>query len=155
MTGRAVNLVIPDAASMQHLGQRMASHLTGGDVVLLHGDLGAGKTTLTQGIAAGLGVTGAVASPTFTLANEYRGRIPLRHVDLYRLREEEVADLGFVEWMDDPATVTVVEWPERAVNLLPVRYVLVEIIHGEPGSRIVTLTPVGEFPWLGQLAEGA
>ena len=155
MTEGAVNVVIPDAAVMQQFGQRMATHLREGDVVLLHGDLGAGKTTLTQGIAAGLGVTGAVASPTFTLANEYRGRIPLRHVDLYRLRDDEVADLGFVEWMDDSATVTVVEWPERAVNLLPVRYLLAEIIHGEPGSRIVTLTPAGEFPWLGQLAEGA
>lgn len=155
MTDGGITMHVPDAASMQRLGQRMAAHLREGDVVLLHGDLGAGKTTLTQGIAAGLGVTGAVASPTFTLANEYPGRIPLRHVDLYRLRDEEVADLGFVEWMDDPATVTVIEWPERAVNLLPVQYVLVEIIHGEPGSRIVTLTPVGEFPWLGQLAEGA
>src|SRR4029079_9501597 len=94
-------------------GERFAGRLQAGDVVLLHGDLGAGKTAFVRGIARGLGATpDDVTSPTFTLMQEHRGRLTLIHVDLYRLAPEEVAALGIEESTDDPAVIAV-EWAER------------------------------------------
>jgi tRNA threonylcarbamoyladenosine biosynthesis protein TsaE len=97
------------------LGASLAELLEPGDIVLLVGELGAGKTELAKGIAAGLGVTEAVVSPTFTLAREYEGRLPLVHADLYRLDHgDEIADLG----LDDfDRGVAVVEWGDRATAL--------------------------------------
>jgi tRNA threonylcarbamoyladenosine biosynthesis protein TsaE len=94
-------------------GERLAARLCAGDVVLLHGDLGAGKTAFVRGIARGLGASPEdVTSPTFTLMQEYRGRMTLVHVDLYRLAPEEVAGLGIEESTDEPAVIAV-EWAER------------------------------------------
>ena len=94
-------------------GERFAGQLQAGDVVLLYGDLGAGKTAFVRGIARGLGASGdEVTSPTFTLMQEYRGQLTLVHVDLYRLSEEEVSALGVEESTDDPAVIAV-EWAER------------------------------------------
>lgn len=112
------------AAETQSVGADLAGTLRGGDVVLLRGDLGAGKTTLAQGIARGLGVVGPVQSPTFTLIAEYpasrlgpRGQFV--HVDLYRLDgEAELSTIGLDEYLDCPTCVTVVEWPDRAEALL-------------------------------------
>ena len=100
-------------------GQELGSLLQAGDVIALIGDLGAGKTTLTQGIALGLGVTDRVTSPTFTLVQEYKGRVPLFHFDPYRLeRPEDVYDFGFEEYMERGGVV-VVEWADKVVALLP------------------------------------
>jgi len=94
-------------------GERLVARLRAGDVVLLHGDLGAGKTAFVRGIARGLGASpDDVTSPTFTLMQEYRGRMTLVHVDLYRLAPEEVAALGIEESTDDAAVIAV-EWAER------------------------------------------
>jgi tRNA threonylcarbamoyladenosine biosynthesis protein TsaE len=94
-------------------GERFAAQLRAGDVVLLHGDLGAGKTAFVRGIARGLGASAEeVTSPTFTLMQEYRGRLTLVHVDLYRLSPDEVSGLGVEESTDDPAVIAV-EWAER------------------------------------------
>jgi tRNA threonylcarbamoyladenosine biosynthesis protein TsaE len=94
-------------------GERFAGQLEAGDVVLLYGDLGAGKTAFVRGIARGLGASGdEVTSPTFTLMQEYRGRLTLVHVDLYRLSPEEVSALGIEESTDDPAVIAI-EWAER------------------------------------------
>jgi tRNA threonylcarbamoyladenosine biosynthesis protein TsaE len=94
-------------------GERFASRLRPGDVVLLHGDLGAGKTAFVRGLATGLGAPPAdVSSPTFTLVQEYRGRLTLYHVDLYRLQPVEVGDLGLDELSEGNAVVAV-EWAER------------------------------------------
>jgi tRNA threonylcarbamoyladenosine biosynthesis protein TsaE len=94
-------------------GERLAARLRAGDVVLLHGDLGAGKTAFVRGIARGLGASpDDVTSPTFTLMQEYRGRMTLVHVDLYRLAPEEVFALGIEESTDEPAVVAI-EWAER------------------------------------------
>jgi tRNA threonylcarbamoyladenosine biosynthesis protein TsaE len=95
------------------LGERLGALLQAGDVVLLHGALGAGKTALTQGIGRGLGVAETVNSPTFTLLKEHVGRLPLYHFDLYRLDEPgEVEALGFEQYFDGDG-VCVVEWAER------------------------------------------
>jgi tRNA threonylcarbamoyladenosine biosynthesis protein TsaE len=101
------------------LGERLGKMLAAGDVVALYGDLGAGKTTLTKGIALGLGLDADVHSPTFTLIHEHFGAIPLYHVDLYRLSsEEEVETLGLEEYIYDDG-VTVIEWAEKTRSLLP------------------------------------
>lgn len=100
------------------LGERIARHLKKNDVVALTGELGAGKTTLIQGIAKGLGVKNYVTSPTFTIVNEFKGRIPLYHMDLYRLRSNDISDLALDECFDRGG-VTVIEWAEKMKGSLP------------------------------------
>jgi tRNA threonylcarbamoyladenosine biosynthesis protein TsaE len=100
-------------AETEAAGTRLAESLGSGAVVLLYGDLGAGKTAFTRGIAQGLGIDPAeVSSPTFTLVQEYHGRLTLYHVDLYRLEEREVDDLGLEELVLGDGVV-VIEWAER------------------------------------------
>lgn len=94
-------------------GERLAAHLQPGDVVLLYGDLGAGKTAFVRGLARGLGASADdVSSPTFTIVQEYSGRVPLYHVDLYRLEPKEVDDLGLEELVAGDGVVAI-EWAER------------------------------------------
>ena len=100
-------------AETRRLGSLLGSLLQPGDVVLLTGDLGAGKTAFTQGIGAGLGVTDTINSPTFTILKEYMGRVPLYHFDLYRIEDpDELLALGFEDYFGG-AGVSVVEWAER------------------------------------------
>ncbi len=105
----------------QKLGEELAVQIKNGGIVCLYGDLGAGKTTLTQGIAKGLGVGQNIISPTFILMRRYELRENfLYHVDLYRLNDlEEVKGLGIEEIMDDPKNVVIIEWPEKIESLLP------------------------------------
>lgn len=115
------------AQATRELGARLGRQARPGDVIALYGELGAGKTCLIQGIAAGLGVTEAVTSPTFVLIAEYAGRLPFYHVDLYRLeRLEEIEALGLEEILDGDG-VTAVEWAEKAEALLPSRSLRVRI----------------------------
>ena len=121
------------------VGARLAERLGPGDVVALTGELGAGKTCFTQGLARGLGVTGRVVSPTFVLVNEYRGRMPVHHVDAYRTESlTELLDLGLDELFSGDG-VTVVEWADKLLPLLPARaiHVHIEGVGDEP--RIVTI----------------
>ena len=110
--------VVPTAADMRALGERLADLLRAGDLVVLTGELGAGKTTLVQGIGVGLGVRAPVLSPTFVIARVHRdGRLPLVHVDAYRLGSDaEVDDLDLDAELED--SVTVVEWGEGLVERL-------------------------------------
>lgn len=113
----------------QALGARLGRQAAAGDVIALYGELGAGKTCLIQGVAAGLGVPPPVTSPTFILIAEYAGRLPLYHVDLYRTEGlDEIRALGLEELFDGDG-LTVVEWAEKAEALLPARSVRVRI-HG-------------------------
>jgi tRNA threonylcarbamoyladenosine biosynthesis protein TsaE len=129
------------------VGRSVGDLLEPGDVVLLAGELGAGKTQLAKGIAASLEVAEPVVSPTFTIAREYEGRIRLVHVDVYRLdRAQEVLDLGLDDTGDD--VVTVVEWGDVAGAYLPaerleIRLEPVDTDGAMDDDRVITMTPCG------------
>ena len=126
---RILRLSSPSAEATRELGVRLGRGARSGDVFALYGELGAGKTCLIQGIAAGLGVAGPVTSPTFVLVAEYQGRLPLYHVDLYRTGSlEEIRALGLEELLYGDG-VTVLEWAEKAEALLPACTVRIRI-HG-------------------------
>ncbi|HEX4654639.1 MAG TPA: tRNA (adenosine(37)-N6)-threonylcarbamoyltransferase complex ATPase subunit type 1 TsaE [Mycobacteriales bacterium] len=140
-------LTVPTAEDMRALGERLAADLVVGDLVVLTGELGAGKTTFVQGLAAGLGATGPVLSPTFVIARVYPdGRVPLVHVDAYRLGSRvEVDDLDLDA--DVAESVTVVEWGEGLVEgLTPDRIVVtIDRSYDEADeTRRVVVTTVGE-----------
>jgi tRNA threonylcarbamoyladenosine biosynthesis protein TsaE len=99
-------------------GKDLAKGLKRNDIIALTGDLGAGKTTLIQGIAKGLGIKNYVTSPTFTIINEFIGKIPLYHVDLYRLDKGDMDDIALEEYFSKGG-VTVIEWAEKTAELLP------------------------------------
>lgn len=125
-------------------GRELASSLRAGDLVVLSGPLGAGKTALAQGIGAGLGVTGRVTSPTFVIARVHRGPLPLVHVDAYRLRDSgrlDLDDLGIDEELD--GAVVVVEWGEGVVERLSESHLDVRIERCDDDVRVVTVTGVG------------
>ncbi len=125
------------AAATQALGAALAPLLEPGDIVLLVGGLGAGKTTFVQGMATGLGYGGAVTSPTFTLRHTYGGRVELVHVDLWRLEQRsEILDLALEEELEEGAVV-VVEWGEGAEDILGERALVVRLeTTGEDERRI-------------------
>jgi tRNA threonylcarbamoyladenosine biosynthesis protein TsaE len=124
---------------MQALGQELARGLECGRVIALCGELGAGKTELVKGMAAGLGFDGVVTSPTFTLLQEYRGgRIPLFHLDCYRVEEAaELVDLGWDDLIEEGALA--VEWADRFPELLPAETLMLEIETEPGGGRVVRL----------------
>ncbi|MGI8425398.1 MAG: tRNA (adenosine(37)-N6)-threonylcarbamoyltransferase complex ATPase subunit type 1 TsaE [Actinomycetota bacterium] len=132
------------AGETARLGTALSPVLIPGDVIVLSGDLGAGKTTFTQGLAVGLGITENVTSPTFLLMKEYfGGRYPLMHMDIYRLeRIQEVIDLGYDEFLD-PADIVVVEWGDMVEPLLPKDHLQVILRHIDDNSRTVELVPKG------------
>ena len=124
---RDVDIISHSLEQTRRIGARLAALLQPGDLILLDGPFGAGKTSFTQGIARGLGVgSDYITSPTFTLINEYEdGRLPLYHVDLYRLEDlEQVRELGLLDYIEGEG-VTVIEWPQRAEGLLPTQFLRV------------------------------
>jgi tRNA threonylcarbamoyladenosine biosynthesis protein TsaE len=134
---------LPSAEDTKALGRELAGLLRAGDLVVLAGPLGAGKTALTQGIGAGLGVPGPVTSPTFVLARVHRGgRVPLVHVDAYRL-----GSMADVDDLDLDATaeeaVTVVEWGHGLVEQLADEHLVVELDRRDDDVRTARLVPVG------------
>lgn len=128
----------PSAADLRDLAENRGRALGAGAVLALQGPLGAGKTEYTKGLAAGLGVSGPVTSPTFALLQEYPGgRLPLFHLDFYRLETaQEVLDLGWDELLERGGVV-VVEWPELFPELVPEEAQLIEIAYAEAGGRWV------------------
>ena len=111
----------------QAIGERLGARLGAGAVVACTGELGAGKTCFLQGLARGLGVTGDVTSPTFVLVNQYRGRLPVYHLDAYRTGSlTELVDLGLEEMLHGDG-VTVIEWADKLLPLLPARTIHVHL----------------------------
>ncbi|MBQ1511505.1 MAG: tRNA (adenosine(37)-N6)-threonylcarbamoyltransferase complex ATPase subunit type 1 TsaE [Selenomonadaceae bacterium] len=117
-----------------------------GTVLCLEGDLGAGKTLFVQALAATLGVESEVTSPTFNLMNIYEGICPILHFDLYRLEsEEQLEDIGFFEYTEDPEGIVVIEWADKFPDALPEEYVTVRLERTEnPDERCVLFSCIGE-----------
>lgn len=125
----------------EHLGKLLGGLAAPGDVICLDGDLGAGKTALSQAIARGLDVpdTCYVTSPSFAILHEYEGRLPMYHMDFYRLQDAgEAEDLGFDEYFYLTG-LTVIEWSNRAIELLPDERINLLIVQNDDLSRTVTL----------------
>jgi len=123
-------LTTGDEEETRAVGSRLGKALRKGDVLLLSGDLGTGKTCLTQGIGRGLDCEGQVNSPSFVLMNEYAGRERLFHADLYRIEDvEDLDELGLWDYAE--RGVLVIEWPERGAELLPGDGVVVELRYGD------------------------
>lgn len=127
-----------------NLGIKLAPFLKAGDVVVLNGDLGAGKTTFTKGVAKGLGISDIIKSPTFTIIREYNsGRLPLYHMDVYRLENGGAEDLGLDEYFDGSG-VSIVEWAQFAKDELPEDFLAISFHRtSEDNKRILTFDPHG------------
>ena len=124
----------------QRLGRELGCAARSGDVILLVGNLGAGKTCLTQGIAWGLDIDGYARSPSFVVVNEYKGRLPMYHIDLYRLDSiAEIADLGLDDYLYGQG-LCVVEWADKALNLMPPQNLLIKIDFVSGNERKLELT---------------
>lgn len=134
----------PDPAATTALGLALGRVAQAGDVVCLWGDLGAGKTHLAKAIGAGLGVTDTITSPSFILMAEYPGRLPLFHIDLYRLDDASDALAGGLIDDRQAAGVTLVEWPERLGPALPTRRLDVVIDGSGDDPRSITIRAVGD-----------
>lgn len=139
-----VGLRTGNADETRAVGEAFSALLRPRDAVILTGELGAGKTTLAQGIARGLGVTDRVVSPTFTLVREYHGRLDVAHVDVYRLeRLQDVMDLGLEELSDGEA-VLLVEWGDAVEEILPADHLTIELTGSEDDAgRLLAFTPRG------------
>lgn len=139
-----IEVATTSASGTRAVARAVAELVRAGDLLVLAGDLGAGKTAFTQGLGAALGVTDPITSPTFTLAQRYEGRLRLHHLDVYRLGSlDEVADLDIGELLDDDAA-TVVEWGDSILGALPADYLEVRFTFGEgDDDRTVAFTAVG------------
>lgn len=142
------------AEETRALGEKMARELRPGDVILLEGPLGAGKSELARGIARGLGVAETVTSPSFTILNVYTsGRIPLYHFDWYRLEsEEELYELGMEEYLGGDG-IALVEWPGRCPDALPADFLMIEILPEGENGRTFRAALHGGFRQLSALRE--
>lgn len=136
---------LPSNEATIALGEMVGKNLRPGDILLLEGDLGAGKTTFAQGVAKGLGVDEFVNSPTFVIINEYfSGRLPLYHMDLYRVEDEsQLYDLGIEEYFFGNG-VCLVEWPAIALPLMPGEVAWIRLEQSGDG-RVVTLETHGDY----------
>jgi tRNA threonylcarbamoyladenosine biosynthesis protein TsaE len=128
-------------------GERLAAELGPGDVVLVSGELGVGKTTFIRGACRGLGVTGPVTSPTFTIGHTYKGRLPVAHVDLYRLEELDAEDPALLDDYVTEDSVSLIEWPAVAEPRLERVTHRVRIAHAGENRREIELRRVSSGPF--------
>ena len=128
-------------AETEVFAEKLASTFVGGEVLLLCGELGAGKTHFVKGLARGLGIDEVITSPTFALHNSYAGRLTLNHFDFYRIEDsEEVEVLGLNEFFYDKNAIAAIEWSENIASLLPKRCVTVSIDKIDDTSRKITVS---------------
>lgn len=138
---KRVQITTGSVQQTESFAEQFAQSLVGGEVLLLEGDLGAGKTHFVKGLARGLGVNDVVTSPTFALHNSYSGRLVLNHFDFYRIdSSEEVAVLGLDEFFFDRGAVAAIEWSERVADLLPAHCITVRIQKQSDTERRITIT---------------
>ncbi len=140
-----VRIVLKGLKETEEFGEKLGSILKPGDIISLTGDLGAGKTTLTKSIGKGLGVEDYITSPTFTLINEYKGRINLYHFDVYRLEGSmDLYDLGFEEYIYSDG-ISIIEWGDKIEEALPKERINIRIEKGtELDERIIYIYGEGE-----------
>ena len=139
-----LKLITHSPEQTQQLGTSIGEMTQPGDVILLTGELGTGKTCLTQSIAWGLNIQEYTLSPSFVIMRELHGRLPLYHIDLYRLDNiEEIADLGLDDYLYGKG-VCVVEWAEKGLSIMSEEYLLIEISHLSETDRNFELRPVGQ-----------
>lgn len=140
-----LSIKVKDETASYNLAHQLAEVVQPGMVILLEGDLGAGKTTFTKGIAQGLGIKRVIKSPTYTIIREYEdGCLPLYHMDLYRLDEDGVETLGLDEYFEGSG-LCIVEWPSVAYDDMPSQHLHIQIDShfDNPTERVFNLTPHG------------
>ncbi|MRZ81584.1 tRNA (adenosine(37)-N6)-threonylcarbamoyltransferase complex ATPase subunit type 1 TsaE [Paeniclostridium sordellii] len=138
-----VKIYLENEEQTKDIGYKLGQLVTPKSVICLIGDLGAGKTTMTQSLAKALEVDDYITSPTFTIVNEYEGRIPLYHFDVYRIgSSDEMYDIGFDEYIDGDG-VCIIEWANLIEDILPNEYLYIEMNYKETGREMI-LTPKGE-----------
>ncbi|WP_062352584.1 tRNA (adenosine(37)-N6)-threonylcarbamoyltransferase complex ATPase subunit type 1 TsaE [Bacillus kwashiorkori] len=137
-----IEWIVKSEDETKKVANKLGALLEAGDVIALEGDLGAGKTTFTKGIASSLGIRKTVNSPTFTIIKEYHGELPLYHLDVYRL-EDSMEDLGFDDYFHGDG-VTVIEWAHLIKDQLPAQILTIYIYHISESSRKLVFMPVGE-----------
>jgi tRNA threonylcarbamoyladenosine biosynthesis protein TsaE len=151
-----ITIRLDGSDATRKLGIDLGRSLAPGSIICLDGDLGAGKTTLIQGIGEGLGITEPIDSPTFTLINEYfSGRIPLYHLDLYRLEPSEINQLNLESYwqgIETPLGIVAIEWADK-LTCLPDNYLRISLSYVEAEARQVKLTTIGTMAG-GSLARG-
>ena len=148
-----MKIVLNSLEEAKKFGIKLGENLIVGDILCLNGNLGAGKTTLTKFIGLGLGVEEYITSPTFALINQYKGKIPVYHFDVYRLENvDELFDLGFDEYFYGSG-VCIIEWADRIDKMIPKERIVIDIENGNnPNERILLLS--GDEKRLEELMKG-
>lgn len=143
-------MIIASADDMENLGQQIGARLRGGEVLELIGDVGAGKTTFTRGLARGLGVTEVVQSPSFTISCNYpaRDNLTLNHYDFYRLADPGIVTMELAESITDPKSITVIEWGDNIRNTLPNNRVIIKFNYLPNTGRDVEITIPNQLNYL-------
>lgn len=147
-------MIIATSEQMEQLGQQLGQRLRGGEVIELIGDVGAGKTTFTRGLARGLQISEPITSPSFTISCSYpaRDRLVLNHYDFYRLHDAGIVAMELSESMANPHTVTIIEWGDSIHNILPPNHPVITIKYLPQTGRNVQLTIPPQFSYLTAIA---
>ena len=138
-----MEIIVKSIEETRKIARLIAPKLKGGDILLLRGDLGAGKTTLTKALCEALGVKEEVTSPTFTIVNEYDGKYKINHFDMYRINSiMEAMEFGFEEMIKDSNSINIIEWPDVVMDILPEDLIEIEILRVDETTRKIKLQGV-------------
>lgn len=143
-------MIIQTAEQMEQLGRRIGRQLRGGEVLELVGDVGTGKTTFTRGLAMGLGVTDTIQSPSFTISCNYPARdgLVLNHYDFYRLNDLGIVTMELSESINDPSSITVIEWGDSIRDVLPDKHVVINFNYLPGSGRDVVISTTKPYDYL-------